>query len=437
MKYSDTSLLTDLYQLTMMQSYYDWGLEEEAVFEFFFRSLPEQRPFMVACGLEQALDYLEELRFRREDIDVLYKDGRFKDDFLDRLQAFSFTGSIHGLREGSVFFANEPVLRVTAPLPQAQLVETRLINILHFQTMIASKAVRMTRIMPDKILVDYGLRRSHGGEAGVLAARAAYLAGFAATATVAAGAAFGIPVSGTMAHSFVQAHDSEEEAFYHFAISHPENCIFLLDTYNVENAVATVIRLAPRLAEQDIPIKGVRLDSGNIGQLARQVRQMLDRAGLHKVQILASGDMDEYALQMFRDNDIPIDGFGIGSKMTTSADQPCFNCAYKLVEYAGRGRRKLAEHKTTWPGRKQVFRQQEGQSINGDIVGLEGESLPGERLIHHYMTEGQRLQTWTLQEARDFLQSQLRQLPPTIDDAEYRYPVTLSEQLLRYTERID
>ncbi len=436
MKYRTTPLLTDLYQLTMMQSYYDWDMDKEAVFEFFFRDLPERRRFMVACGLEQTLNYLEKLHFTKEEIDFLYQDGRFSDDFLDRLRDFSFTGAIHGLPEGTVFFGNEPVLRVTAPLPQAQLVETRLINILQFQTMIASKAVRMTQVMPDKGLVDYGLRRAHGGEAGLFAARASYVAGFAGTATVAAGKAFGIPTYGTMAHSFVQAHDSEEEAFYHFALSHPENCVFLLDTYNTEKAVAKVIALASRLAAKNISIKGVRLDSGDLIGLARRVRTLLDDAGLVEVQILASGDIDEYVLKEIRDQEAPIDGFGIGSKMTTSADQPCFNCSYKLVEYGGRGRRKLADRKTTWPGRKQIFRQYDGETMCGDVIGLEEETLSGQALIKQYMAAGKRIKASSLTEARELLQNQLRQLPGDLDNAAYHYPVTLSEHLQNYTKNI-
>ncbi len=436
MKYRTTPLLTDFYQLTMMQSYYDWDMAEEAVFEFFFRDLPERRRFMIACGLEQALNYLENLHFTKEEIDFLYEDGRFTDEFLDRLQEFSFTGSIHALPEGTVFFGNEPVLRVTAPLPQAQLVETRLINILQFQTMIASKAVRMTRVMPEKGLVDYGLRRAHGSEAGLLASRASYLAGFVGTATVAAGKAFDIPTYGTMAHSFVQAHDSEEEAFYHFAVSHPENCVFLLDTYDTEKALSKVIALAPRLAAQNITIKGVRLDSGDLIGLAKRVRTMLDEAGLREVQILASGDIDEYALEEFREKEAPIDGFGIGSKMTTSADQPCFNCSYKLVEYGGRGRRKLADRKTTWPGRKQIFREYNGGAMSGDVIGLEDEALAGRALFEQYMIAGKRVKSSTLSEARELLQGQLRQLPEDIDNPSYFYPVRLSKKLQSYTENI-
>ena len=433
---TSSPLLTDLYQLTMMQAYYDRGYEEEAVFELFFRKLPAERPFMVACGLEQALEFLDNLHFSDDEIDYLHKQPQFHDDFLDRLKDFSFTGSINAMAEGTVFFADEPVMRVTAPLPQAQLVETRLINIIQYQTMIASKAVRMTRLLPDRVLVDYGLRRSHGAEAGIFAARSAYLAGFAGTATVLAGKYYDIPVYGTMAHSFVQAHDSEEEAFYNYATSHPDNCVLLIDTYDTERAARRVIELSKNLKKQNISIKGVRLDSGDMVQLSKTVRKLLDDAGLNEVLIFASGDLDEYELEKFRD--APVDGFGIGSKMTTSADHPYCNSVYKLVEYKGEGRRKLAKKKATWPGRKQIFRQISDNSLMcGDVIGLAEEALGGTPLIHHYMKGGTRLgQLPSLTESREFLQQQLALLPADIDSTDFNYPVSHSEKLQTMADQI-
>ncbi|WP_163337428.1 nicotinate phosphoribosyltransferase [Desulfopila sp. IMCC35008] len=431
-------LLTDLYQLTMMQAYYDKGMQEEAVFEFFFRDFPDNRRFLIACGLQQALQYLESIQFSDEDIDYLRRDGRFHDTFLNQLREFSFTGDIHAMAEGTIFFSHEPILRVTAPLPQAQLVETRLINILQFQTMIASKAARMTRLLPDTLLIDYGLRRSHGAEAGVMAARGAYCGGFAGTATVLAGKMFNIPTYGTMAHSFIQAHDSEEEAFYDFATSHPENCVLLLDTYNTERAVERVVTLSRKLKQQDITIKGVRLDSGDMVQLSKKVRTVLDENGLQEILIFASGDMDEYSLQKFVDNNAPVDGFGIGSKLTTSADHPYFDCAYKLVEFKGRGRRKLAESKSTWPGRKQVFRSfSKFSKFAGDILGLTDEQHGSTSLIHHYMKNGKTITPLPpLEEARAFAMEQMRQLPADIDRSAYRYPVTPSEKLEEYARQV-
>lgn len=438
MRHAHSPLLTDLYQLTMMQAYFDHKMREEAVFELFFRKLPTQRKFLVACGLQQVLEYLENLRFNEEDIDFLRQDGRFREDFLASLTDFRFTGSVHGLPEGTVFFPDEPLIRITAPLPQAQLVETRIINILQFQTMIASKAVRIKQLLPDKILVDYGLRRAHGAEAGIMAARASYVAGFNGTATVLAGKLFGIPLYGTMAHSFIQAHDSEREAFLHFATSHPDNTIILLDTYDTEQAALKVVELARELKQRNIRIRAVRLDSGDMIALSRRVRTILDEGGLQDVLIFASGSLDEYNLEPFRRENAPVDGYGIGSKMTTSADVPYYDCAYKLVEYKGLGRRKLSKGKATWPGRKQVFRHFSTDKVmSGDTLALEHEEHPGTPLIRQYMADGVRVgQLPSLAAGRASLQQQLSALPPEFGDSATVYPVTPSAQLQSYAEEV-
>lgn len=431
-------LLTDLYQLTMMQAYYDNNMHEEAVFELFFRKLPAQRNFLVACGLQQVLEYLETLRFSDDDIEFLRQDGRFHDKFLDSLSDFRFTGSVQAMPEGTLFFPDEPIIRVAAPMLQAQLVETRIINILQFQTMIASKAVRMKRVMPDKFLVDYGLRRSHGAEAGLMAARASYIAGFDGTATVLAGKLFGIPIYGTMAHSFVQAHESEHAAFMHFATSHPNNTIILIDTYDTERGAAKVVELAPELKKRNIHIRGVRLDSGDMISLSRQVRRILDEGGLEDVLIFASGNLDEYSLENFRRENAPVDGFGIGTKMTTSADVPYYDCAYKLVEYDGLGRRKFSKGKATWPGRKQVFRHYSADTtMSGDTLALEHEKNSGVPIIQQYMENGVRTgQLPPLTETREYLQKQLLTLPPLLDSSEWKYPVDPSAELKTYAEDV-
>jgi len=230
MRAEASPLLTDLYQLTMMQSYLEHGLTDTAVFEFFVRKLPEKRNFLMACGLEQALQYLKQLRFSENELEWLSGSGRFSPDFVDYLAALRFDGDVHAMREGAILFPDEPLLRLTASLPLAQLVESRIINILHFQTLIASKAARIRLAAPEKLLVDFGLRRSHGAEAGLLAARAAYIAGLSGSSNVLAMPAFNIPVFGTMAHSYILAHDSEEEAFLHYARSHPDNVVLLIDT---------------------------------------------------------------------------------------------------------------------------------------------------------------------------------------------------------------
>jgi len=377
---SSSVLLTDLYQLTMLQGYFDQGMEESAVFEFFVRKLPPQRNFLVAAGLEQALSFLENLRFTPEELEWVSSHGAFRPPVVRYLEKLRFTGDVHAIPEGTVVFPNEPILRVTAPLPQAQLVESRLINLLHFQTLIASKAVRSVLVAPDKLLVDFGLRRAHGAEAGLLAARATYLAGFAGSATVLAAPLYGVPVYGTMAHSFIQAHDDESVAFDHFARSLPENVILLIDTYDTEAAAEKVVQVAPKLERDGIKIKGVRLDSGDLADHAFKVRRILDKGGLAHATIFASGSLDEYVLERLARKQAPIDGFGIGTHLDTSADAPYLDCAYKLVEYAGKARRKRSEGKVLWPGRKQVYRSydEEGRMR----VTFCRWKLTGERVTH-------------------------------------------------------
>lgn len=387
-------LLTDLYQLNMLQSYFEHDMTGTAVFEFFCRKLPARRNFLVAAGLAQLIDWLEGLRFGDDELAWLEGTGRFSAGFLDHLAALRFTGDVDAMAEGTVFFADEPIVRITAPLPQAQLVETRLINLIQIQTLVASKATRMVLAARGKTLIDFGLRRAHGGEAGLLAARAAYLAGFAGTATVLAGRRYGIPLFGTMAHAFIQAHDDESTAFEHFARARPANLVLLIDTYDTERGALKVVALAPRLAAAGITIKGVRLDSGDLALHARAVRKILDAGGLPDVQILASGGLDEDQLQAMTAAGAPIDGFGIGTSLVTSDDAPALDCAYKLQEYAGRPRRKRSEGKATWPGRKQVFRRHHGcGTLAGDTLTIEADPQPGEPLIAPVMRAGRRLTT--------------------------------------------
>jgi len=318
-------LLTDLYQLLMLQSYLEHGMEETAVFELFVRKLPPGRNFMVAAGLEQVLDFLENLKFSPEELTWLA--SRFPPAFVAYLERFRFSGDVHAMAEGTIFFPNQPILRITATLPQAQLVESRVMNLLHFETLIASKAARSVLVAPDKLLVDFGMRRAHGAEAALLAARASYLAGFSGSATVLAGTLYDIPLFGTMAHSYIQAHADETTAFEHFARSHPDNVILLIDTYDTEAAAAKVVTLARKLQADGISIKGVRLDSGDLAAHARQVRQILDAGGLQQATIFASGNLDEYRLHALLSSAAPIDGFGVGTALDISSDAPALDCA--------------------------------------------------------------------------------------------------------------
>jgi nicotinate phosphoribosyltransferase len=438
---SNRVLFTDLYQLTMLQSYFQERMEDIAVFELFVRKLPPNRNFLLAAGLQQVLEFLEQLQLTTEELDWLAASGMFKSAFLDRLAVLRFTGDVHAMPEGTVFFADEPILRITAPLPEAQLVESRIINLVHFQTLIASKAARSVLVAPDKVLVDFGMRRAHGGEAGLLAARASYLAGFAGSSTVSAGQYFGIPLYGTMAHSFIQAHRDESEAFAHFALANPGNVVFLIDTYNTEAGAQKVVELAPLLTAKGIDIKGVRLDSGDLGAHARQVRDILDKGGLGKTTIFASGDIDEYKLEQLLSQHAPIDGFGIGTRMDTSADAPYLNCAYKLQEYAGQARRKRSEGKATWPGRKQVYRHYDAEGcMSADMLTLADSPSEGQPLLEMVMQNGRTLAPYpSLETLKKHARKQLNSLPPALKvlgDAPV-YPVQISDELIDLAKEVD
>jgi nicotinate phosphoribosyltransferase len=410
----DTSALaTDLYQLTMLQCYFRANMREEAVFEFFVRRLPRGRNFLVAAGLEQVLAMVQALRFSAEDLEWLAQCGHFRDDFVEHLAGWHFTGDIHAMPEGTVLFADEPILRVTAPLPEAQFVESRIINLLHFQTMIASKAVRSVLAARGKLLVDFGFRRSHGAEAGVMAARAAYLAGLAGTATVAAGREFGIPLFGTMAHSLVQACGDDGTAFRRFAQACPDNVVLLLDTFDTEDGARAVVRMARFAQRNGITINSVRIDSGDLGAHARAVREILDEGGLAHVTIFASGGLDEEKLAELVASGTPIDGFGVGTALDVSADAPYMDCAYKLVEYAGRPTCKRSEGKATWPGRKQVYRTHAADRlICYDVVTIDGDPQSGEPLLRPVMSRGKPIgPTESLADIRRRVANQLECLP--------------------------
>lgn len=434
-------LLTDLYQLTMLQGYYEQGMEETAVFEFFVRKMPPERNFLMVAGLDQALTYIESLRFTSAELEWISQCGRFRDDFVDYLSGLRFTGDVHAIPEGRVVFPNEPLLRVTAPLPQAQLMESRLVNLLHFQTMIASKAARCVLAAPGKVLVDFGMRRAHGAEAALLAARASYLAGLTGTATVLAAPLFGIPIFGTMAHAFVQAHGNESDAFKHFAQAQPDNVVLLIDTYDTERAARKVVELAPCLAQEGITVKGVRLDSGDLASHARKVRQILDEGGCSGITIFASSSVDEYVLQDLAGTGAPIDGFGIGTHLDTSADHPYLDCAYKLQEYGGRARRKRSEGKATWPGRKQVYRYVDSDGyLSRDLLTLETDVRDGQPLLHPVMRAGRRIDPpETLTQSRARAAEDLARLPAGLRDLRQRqdYPVEVSDQLRALTAELD
>jgi nicotinate phosphoribosyltransferase len=441
MNWANSGLLTDLYQLNMLQAYLEHGVTDTAVFEFFVRDLPPERNFLIAAGLEPAFEYLENLRFSEDDLAWLKDTGRFSAQAIEYLRGFRFTGAVDAMPEGTVFFANEPLLQVTAPLPAAQLVESRLINLLQFQTMIASKAARMMLAAPGKLLVDFGLRRAHGAEAGVMAARAAYLAGFAGSATVLAGKLYGMPLYGTMAHSFIEAWDDEAAAFEAFARARPDNLVFLLDTYDTLAAARKVVALAPRLRAADITIRAVRLDSGDLAALSKAVRQILDQGGLADVTVFASGGLDEHEIARLIAAGAPIGGFGVGTSLTTSSDRPALDCAYKLQEYAGVARRKRSTGKATWPGRKQVWRRfgVDGR-MAGDTISLADDRQEGEPLLVPAMRAGRRLEPApTLAQARERVVRELERLPEPLRGLARAepYPVVVGDALKRLAADVD
>ena len=437
-----TALLTDFYQLTMLQAYVQEPLEGEAVFELFVRRLPPGRNFLVAAGLAQALDELVALSFDDSEIDWLLSHAGFPPALAPRLRALRFEGDVDAMPEGTVFFAGEPIMRVSAPLPQAQLVESRLLNLVHLQTTIASKAARLRIAARDRQLIDFGMRRAHGAEAAVLGARAAWLAGFDGTATAEAARRHGIPAVGTMAHSYVQAHDSEAAAFEAFARARPHRSTMLVDTYDTNAAVAKLTAMAPRLARAGIALGGVRLDSGDLASQAKAARRLLDDAGLRDTIIFASGNLDEHRIAELLASGAPIDGFGVGTALATSSDAPALDMVYKLQSYAGVARRKRSPGKATWPGIKQVSRRYDHAGrLAGDTVHLVDEDAPGTPLLQPCMRRGRRLERLpTLDQSRDHHARECQRLPSALmdlDAAHEAYEVEFSRGLHDLVARVD
>jgi len=376
------ALFCDLYELTMAEAYLAHGMKADATFSLFFRKLPKSRNFLLACGLGDLLETISKLRFSGEDIGYLQSLKMFSDGFLGWLSRYRFGGTIEAVAEGTPLFPNEPILEVTAPIAEAQILETLIINRIQLQTVLASKAARVVAAAKGRRVVDFGSRRAQGVEAALAGARAFYIAGVDASSNLLAGARFGIPVAGTMAHSFVQACASEREAFRRFAEVFPETTL-LVDTYDTLEGVRRVIELARDLGP-DFKVRGVRLDSGDLAALSRGARAMLDEAGLAHVQIFASGGLDEIKIAALADSGAPIDAFGVGTDMSVSADAPALDIAYKLCTYGGEGRLKLSTGKRTLPGRKQVFRSEQG-----DVIARAEENLEGERLLRPVMQEGE------------------------------------------------
>ncbi|MDX1304402.1 nicotinate phosphoribosyltransferase [Photobacterium sp.] len=434
--------LTDLYQLTMVQSYLDHDMKDEAVFEFFVRKLPSRRNFMIAAGLEPLLDFLAQARFGDEELEYLANSGFFRSNLIDYLRKFRFSGQVDAMPEGTIFFANEPVVRITASLPEAQLIETRLINLLQLPMLVATKAARCRLAATDKLLVDFGLRRAHGADAGMQASRASYIAGFDGTSNVLAGQQYGIPIFGTMAHAYIQAHGSETAAFRHFAKSQPDNLVLLIDTYDTYRGAERVIKLAEHLKAEGKSVKAVRIDSGDLGHEAVMVRDLLNRSGHSEIGIFASSSVDEYLLEHLGQQQAPIDGYGIGTSLTTSEDAPFLNCAYKLQEYAGIARRKRSHGKATWPGCKQVYRhvKDDGQ-LAFDQLCLETENPGnGQPLLQPVMLNGKRVvAAESFDTLRKRVKQQLLMLTPSLANLskQARFELKISQPLQQLTHQTD
>ena len=418
-------LKTDLYELTMAQIYLDKNLTGRAVFSLYVRNLPKERNFLVSGGIEKLLKELPEFKFTKEDLLYLKRLNLFKDWFLDWLEQFEFRGNIYAIPEGRIFFNEEPVVQVEGSLPEAQILETFVMNVVHLATVLGSKAARIYAVGKGKALVDFGLRRAHGFEAGNCAARMAMVCGWNATSNLEAGKLYDLPVTGTMAHSFVMVL-GEEEAFKEFYKHYPNKAIYLIDTYDVIKAA----ELTVKLAKEGYKAVGVRIDSGDIPTLVRKVRELFDGEGLKDLKIIVSGGVDEYKLYEWRE--LPIDGYGIGTKFTTSADRPYLDMAYKLVEYEGKPEFKLSPGKKTYPFKKQVFRfYNTGGKMEQDFVTFYGEEAEGEPLVEQIVRDGNLLKepgNWKI--ARERFLNDFERLPDRLKGLEREhYEVVIDARL--------
>jgi nicotinate phosphoribosyltransferase len=443
------ALFTDLYELTMAASYFQHHMFAPATFSLFVRELPPQRGFLVAAGLADVLSVLENFTFSAEDLTFLRGTERFGADFLEYLTTVRFTGDVYALPEGQLCFANEPLIEITAPLIEAQIIETLVLNTIHLQTLIASKAARCFAVAQGKRLIDFALRRTHGIDAGLKVARASYLAGFDGTSNLLAGKLYGVPFYGTMAHSFVESFDAEEAAFAAYAATFPDDTALLIDTYDTLAGARRAAHLGQQLREHGHRLRGVRLDSGDLLMLSRETRAILDAAGLTDVHIYASGGLNEQKVAHLLTAGAPIDVFGVGTDMGVSADAPSLDMAYKLVEYAGTPRLKLSTKKVSLLGRKQIFRVMDAAGhYESDIIALRDEypqdvapGVPPERifsLLTHVMADGKRLPPHpSLPESRTLFLAVFAKLLASYKQLQEpeRYPVTLSPQLARFQER--
>lgn len=426
-------LFTDLYELTMAASYHEQKMEADATFSLFIRQ-HQKRGYFVSAGLDEVVSVLERFHFSDTDIAWLKDSGLFPNDFLSYLKSLSFTGSFYAIPEGEIFFADEPLIEVTAPVIQAQIIETFLINAMGISTMAATKASRCMHAAGGKPLIDFSLRRTQGKDAGMKVARSSYIAGFSATSNVLAGKTWGIPVSGTMAHSYVTAHKTEKQAFEKYAELFPDHSIFLIDTYDTIEGAKIAAAVARQMEKKGSRLQGVRLDSGDMVTLSIQVRQILNDAGLDYVKIFASSGFDEYKITTLLLQGARIDGFGVGTRMGVSSDAPYVDMVYKLVRLGSRDVRKLSTGKTTLAGKKQVYRKTDKNgNYTGDIIGVRHEVLPDTvPVLEKVMADGKITATMpTLDQVRQRFQSSFSRLDDAYKSIEnpLTYGVDISENL--------
>lgn len=434
-------LFTDLYELTMAQAYWRSGTTAPAVFSLFFRKYPPDRGFLVFAGLEDVLSYLENFRITRQDIEYLRSLNRFDLDFLRYLEGLRFTGSVRALAEGKIFFINEPVLEVTAPVIEAQMVETFLLNQVNLQTILATKAARTRYAARDRQLIDFAARRAHGIDAANKFARVSFLVGFDGTSNAMAGALYGIPVFGTMAHSFITCFKTEIESFRKYAESFPDSSTFLVDTFDTLEGTRKAVVVAREMLQKGHRLQAIRLDSGDLLDLSRKSRALLDQAGFSGVKILASGGLDEFEVDALVRAEAPIDAYCVGTKVGVSADAPWTDCAYKLVEYAGRPVLKLSTKKQTLPGPKQVFRQRapDGTFLQDVVANAHATSQGGDPLLGEVMHEGRRLGPIpSLQELRQRFRTEFARLLERHKDlrSPQAYDVQIDPQLEKLRDRV-
>ncbi len=427
-------VFTDLYELTMAESYFASGITANATFSLFIRDYPPRRNYFVAAGLSEAIDEITDFTFSKSDLDYLKQTGYFSDALLDYLEGFRFTGTVRALPEGTVCFADEPLIEVSAPIIEAQLLETFLLNAMGFPTLIATKAARCIHAAKGRSLVDFSLRRTPGTDAGLKVARSSFIAGFAGTSNVLAGKLYGIPVSGTMAHSFVSAFDSEIEAFHAFSEIYPENSVLLIDTYNTIAGARNAAKVGQQMKQDGRSLVGVRLDSGDMVDLSRKVRKILDDAGLPGVKIFASSGFDEYAIEDVVKKGACIDAFGVGTKLGVSADTPYLDMVYKMVRFDERDVKKFSPGKANLAGEKQVFRKTGASGMyETDIIGLKDDEIPGAApLLETVIENGRRLlPPPSLEDLRAKFNEDFARIDNAYKslDAAEKYPVRLSDRL--------